>query len=33
MAARKSTIDREYLKQLAKRLGRPLETLYVLSRR
>ena len=31
MAARKSTIDHEYLKQLAKQLGRPLETLYVLA--
>ena len=31
MAARKFTIDHEYLKQLAKRLGRPFSTLYVLS--
>ena len=31
MAARKFTIDHEYLKQLAKQLGRPFSTLYVLS--
>ena len=31
MAARKFTIDHEYLKQLARQLGRPFSTLYVLS--